>query len=62
MHLNKIFLLYFIEILMVSNLGIEMDNAMLKLRPRVDMELCGSGQFLNLFFNSYLRHVLLYRK
>jgi len=33
MHLNQSFLLYFIEILMVSNLGIEMDNEMSKLGP-----------------------------
>jgi hypothetical protein len=33
MHLNQSFLLYFIEILMVSNLGIGMDNEMSKLRP-----------------------------
>jgi hypothetical protein len=38
MHLNQSFLLYFIEILMVSNLGIEMDNEMSKLRPPFDME------------------------
>ncbi len=37
MHLNKLFLLYFIEISMVSNLGIEMDNGMSKLRPPVDL-------------------------
>ena len=29
---------------MVSNLGIEMDNQMSKLRPPVYMELFGSGQ------------------
>ncbi len=37
MHLNKLFLLYFIEIWMVSNLGIEMDKEMSKLRPPVDL-------------------------
>ena len=37
MHLNKLFFLYFIEISMVSNLGIEMDNGMSKLRPPVDL-------------------------
>ncbi len=37
MYLNKLFLLYFIEISMVSNLGIEMDNGMSKLRPPVDL-------------------------
>jgi hypothetical protein len=37
MHLNKLFSLYFIKILMVSNLGIEIDNEMLKLRPPVDL-------------------------
>ena len=36
-HLNKLFLLYFIEILMVSNLGIEMDNGMSNFRPPVDL-------------------------
>jgi hypothetical protein len=39
MHLNKLFLFYFIEILMVLNLGIEMDNEMLKLRFPVGMEI-----------------------
>jgi hypothetical protein len=33
MHLNQSFLLYFIEILMVLNLGFEMDNEMSKIRP-----------------------------
>jgi hypothetical protein len=37
MHLNKLFLLYFIEIWMVSNLGIEMDKEMSKLRPPVNL-------------------------
>ncbi len=37
MHLNKLFLLYFIEIWMVSNLRIEMDKEMSKLRPPVDL-------------------------
>jgi hypothetical protein len=44
MHLNKLFSLYFTQILMVSNIGTEMDNDMSKLRPPVYMELCGFGQ------------------
>jgi hypothetical protein len=36
--------LYFTQILMVSNIGTEMDNDMSKLRPLVYMELCGFGQ------------------
>ncbi len=43
-HLNKFFSLYFTQILMVSNIGIEIDNEMSKLRPPVYMELCGFGQ------------------
>ncbi len=33
MHLNKLFSLYFTQILMVSNIGTEMDNDMSKLGP-----------------------------
>jgi hypothetical protein len=44
MHVNKLFFLYFTQILMVSNIGIEMDSDMSKLRAPVYMELCGFGQ------------------
>ncbi len=51
-HLNKLFSLYFTQILMVSNIGTEMDNDMSKLRPPVYMELCGFGQIKPvLYFN-----------
>ena len=44
MHLNELFSLYFTQIWMVSNIGIEMDDDMSKLRPPVFMELCGFEQ------------------
>ncbi len=39
MYLNKLFSLYFIQISMVSNLGIEKNNEVSKLRPPVDLEV-----------------------
>jgi hypothetical protein len=44
MHLNKLFLLHFKQIWMVSNLGIEKDKEMSKLRPHVDL----LGGFFNI--------------
>ncbi len=43
-HLSKLFSLYFTHSSMVSNIGIEMDNDMSKLRPPVYMELYGFSQ------------------
>jgi hypothetical protein len=50
MHLNKLFSLYFTQIWMVSNIGIEMDNEMSKLRPPVYMEVCGFGQIKPFYY------------
>jgi hypothetical protein len=50
MHLNKLFSLYFTQIWMVSNIGIEMDNEMSKLRPPVYMEVCEFGQIKPFFY------------
>ena len=52
MHLNKLFSLYFTQIWMVSNIGIEMDNEMSKLRPPVYMEVCEFGQIKPFFYLS----------